>query len=107
MTLGEKQELFSRCLAQLLPRMHDAGYAIRIGQAERSVEEATRLGKANSIHTKRLAIDLHLFYAGEYLHETEDHQAFGEFWEGLHELCRWGGRFRDGNHYSIEHEGVR
>jgi hypothetical protein len=32
----------------------------------------------------------------------------GEFWEGLHPLCRWGGRFNDGNHYSIESpEGMK
>lgn len=27
--------------------------------------------------------------------------------EMQHELCRWGGRFKDGNHYSLEHNGVK
>lgn len=26
-------------------------------------------------------------------------------WEGMHPLCRWGGRFNDANHFSLEHEG--
>lgn len=107
MELGEKQELFSRCLVLLLMRIHLEGFDVRIGQAERSVEEATRLGKPNSVHTLRLAQDLHLFLGGEYLDKTEHHLPFGVFWEGLHPLCRWGGRFGDGNHYSIEHGGVK
>jgi hypothetical protein len=32
----------------------------------------------------------------------------GEFWESLHPLCRWGGRFQDDNHLSIESpEGMK
>lgn len=110
MMLGEKQELFTRCLIELLLIMHNRGFQVRMGQVERSVEEATRLGKPNSVHTLRLAADLHLFQGGVYLQNTADHAPFGGFWESLNELCRWGGRFRpiaDGNHYSIEHEGVR
>ena len=51
-----------------------------------------------SKHYDRLAIDLNLFYDGEYLTTTEAHQPLGEFWESLGGT--WGGRFRDGNHYS-------
>jgi hypothetical protein len=58
-----------------------------------------------SIHRDRLAIDLNLFRSGVWLQRAEDHQPLGEWWERQHELCRWGGRFRDGNHYSLEHEG--
>jgi hypothetical protein len=51
---------------------------------------------------------LNLFKDGKYCVNTEDHRELGEFWESLHEGCRWGGRFRevDGNHYSFEHTGV-
>lgn len=66
-------------------------------------------GKANgirlSIHQDKLAIDLNLFKGGEYLADNEAHRPLGEYWEGLHPLCRWGGRFRDGNHYSLEYQG--
>lgn len=51
-------------------------------------------------------LDLHLFRDGKWLSSTEDHRALGEWWEQQHELCRWGGRFSDGNHYSLEHDGA-
>jgi len=57
-----------------------------------------------SLHYEGLAIDIDLFKNGIYLTSTEDHQSFGEFWEGLHPDCRWGGRFRDGNHYSLTYQ---
>jgi hypothetical protein len=62
----------------------------------------------NSLHYEGLAIDIDLFKDGKYLTQTEDHRVFGEFWEGLHQDCRWGGRFKgcpDGNHYSINYQG--
>jgi hypothetical protein len=31
----------------------------------------------------------------------------GKYWKRQHPLCRWGGDFQDGNHYSLEHEGVK
>jgi hypothetical protein len=110
--LGEKQELFSQFLAHLILFAYANGYRIRIGEVERSKEQAeknaeTGAGIANSLHTIRLAADLHLFKNGVYLTENDDHLMLGEFWESLHELCRWGGRFGDGNHYSMEHNGVK
>ena len=58
-----------------------------------------------SLHRNKLAIDLNLFKDGVYLSRGEDHKPFGEWWEAQHPLCRWGGRFNDGNHYSMEHQG--
>ena len=112
MTLGEKQELFTYLLAQLIVFAYGKGYKVRMGEVERSQEQAELNAKkgrgiANSLHTKRLAADLHLFKDGKYLTQTEDHRELGEFWESLHSLARWGGRFNDGNHYSLEHEGVK
>lgn len=66
-------------------------------------------GKANgillSVHRERLAVDLNLFKDGVFLEADTDHRPFGEFWESLHELARWGGRFGDANHYSFEWGG--
>jgi hypothetical protein len=31
----------------------------------------------------------------------------GVHWELMHELCRWGGRFGDANHFSLEHDGKK
>jgi hypothetical protein len=110
MKLGKKQELFSRCLARLLVYAFDNGYEVRMGQVERSKEEAQRLanegnGIANSLHTQRLAGDLYLFKDGKYLTRTADYKPLGDYWESLHELCRWGGSFNDGNHFSVTHGG--
>lgn len=68
-------------------------------------------GKANGIrataHGNRLAMDMNLFINGVYQTTTEAWRPLGEYWESLHTLCRWGGRFGDGNHISLEHNGVK
>jgi hypothetical protein len=110
MTLRQKQSLFARLVARLIDQATALGYEVTFGEAYRSPEEAARLAKlgkgiANSLHTQRLAIDLNLFRDGVYLTSTKSHEPLGEWWEEQHELCRWGGRFRDGNHYSLAHGG--
>lgn len=65
-------------------------------------------GIRNSLHTQRLAIDLQLFdRAGNWLQDEHAYRLLGEYWEALGNDHRWGGRFGDTPHYSIEHEGVR
>jgi len=110
MTLRQKQSLFVQLLTRLLVHLEDAGYEVTLGEAWRSPEEAARLAKANkgivkSLHCDRLAIDLNLFRKGIYLRRTDDYAPMGEWWELQHPLCRWGGRFGDGNHFSMEHGG--
>ena len=106
MKLGAQQKLFSHLLVRLIDHMHEMGYQVVIGDVHRSVEEATRLGFPNSNHTRCLAADLNLFLNGVYLTETKDHEYFGLWWEKQHKLCRWGGRFNDGNHYSLAWKGT-
>jgi len=110
MTLGQKQRLFARLVGKLIERAYEAGFELTLGEAWRSTATARVMadqgkGIANSLHCDRLAIDVNLFRGGAYLAQTEDHRPLGEWWEAQHELCRWGGRFRDGNHYSIEDGG--
>jgi hypothetical protein len=113
MTLGQKQRLFARLLPRLLDFAHAQGYEVSFGEFWRSPETAAAYardgrGIANSLHVDRLAADLNLFRNGTYLTDTSDHLPLGEYWESLHHLCCWGGRFRprpDGNHYSLEHGG--
>jgi len=114
MTLGRKQEVFAEHIATLIGLMFKMGYTVRIGEVERSKEEAIRKGFPNSNHTRRLAADLHLFKDGKYLSETDDHRVFGEIWESFSRVLHgdkvifaWGGRFKDGNHYSIQHGRVK
>lgn len=110
MTLREKQSLFVRLIAELIVFATAEGYELTFGEAWRSTEEAARLAKLGtgirrSLHTDRLAIDFNLFKDGVWLKQTEDFLPLGDWWETRHTLCRWGGRFRDGNHFSLDHEG--
>lgn len=109
--VGEKQELFGFLLAKLLLNIYHAGYSVRVGETYRTDAAwlATPRGRQGrrSAHQDKLAVDLNLMKDGVYLDKTEDHQVFGEWWELQHPLCRWGGRFGDGNHYSLEHGGIK
>lgn len=112
MKLGEKQRLFAGTVANLITYIYANGHEVSLDWCYRPPEIAQYyatigVGIRSSLHTLKLAIDLNLFKNGIWLRNTEDHKQFGEYWESLHELCRWGGRFGDGNHYSMEHEGVK
>lgn len=113
MTLGDKQRKFTQLLAGLLRRAHEMGYEVTLGETYRPPETAALYAKqgrgaANSLHTQRLAIDLNLFRNGQYLTDSEDYRALGDWWKSQNELCCWGGDFNrpDGNHYSLTHNGV-
>ena len=57
---------------------------------------------------QRCAIDLNLFNKdGVFLGGSEYHRPIGEWWEKQHADACWGGRFEDGNHYSLTHEGIK
>lgn len=111
MTLRQKQSKFARMVADLIIKAYDLGYEVTLGDAYRDPRVfgamGTRAGFAygapSSCHKLRLAIDLNLFKDGVYLQTTEDHQLLGEYWESVGGT--WGGRFKDANHYSMEHEG--
>lgn len=109
LTLGGKQRLFTRMIADLILFAYENGYELTVGDAYRDprvfgkVGERRSYSSANSLHKSRLAIDLNLFKDGEFLTRTEDHQPLGEYWESIGGT--WGGRFEDGNHYSLEHNG--
>ena len=111
MTLGETQRLFAGMVGRLLVHAYDEGYEVTLDWAYRPPEVAAYyadlgIGIRNSNHTRKLAVDLNLFRDGVWLRATEDHAPLGEWWERLHPLCRWGGRFNDGNHYALFWEGV-
>lgn len=109
MTLGQKQRKFTRMVADLIVFAYEQGYELTLGDAFRDprvhgpVGEKRSYSSANSLHKERLAIDLNLFKDGRFLTQSEDHRPLGEYWESLGGA--WGGRFNDGNHYSLEHGG--
>lgn len=112
-SLGKLQRIFVRKIADLIKFAYDKGFELSFSEAWRPPETAAlykRQGRgiSNSLHCDRLAVDFNLFQNGKYCSSTEAHKELGEYWESLGEpgvkTC-WGGRFGDGNHYSIEYKG--
>lgn len=112
-SLGQKQRRFAKSVARLLDKAHELGFEVTLGDAYRDprafgpMGERKAYGHPSSAHKARLAIDLNLFRGGKFLESSADHEPLGEWWELQGTDYRWGGRFNDGNHYSIEHEGVK
>jgi len=115
LTLGQKQRLFPLLVTALIKQIYTLGLEMTFGETYRTPEQAALnekrgLGIANSLHIKRLAIDINLFKDGIYLTNCDDYAVLGTFWKSLHPLARWGGDFtnlKDGGHFSLEHEGVK
>lgn len=107
MKLSELQQLFASDVVKLMLFMESKGFKYTFGETYRTQEQAAlyaQQGKGikDSLHCKRLAIDINLFSEnGEFLTEAIDHQPFGIYWEKLSPMNRWGGKFKtcDGNHY--------
>jgi len=112
-SLGKRQEHFSRAYPLLVLYIQYLGYEVRTGDAERNKKVFGELGESkgyghkNSCHKIKLAIDLNITKDGVYLRgqAAEDaHSLFHNFWDML------GGSKRiphDLNHYSFEHNGMR
>jgi D-alanyl-D-alanine carboxypeptidase len=103
--LRNQQVKFAKMLPLLIAHAFAIGYDVTLGDAYRDSRLHGDLGvkkgygAANSFHKKRLAIDLNLFRNGVLLESTDDHKPLGEYWESIGGT--WGGRFKDGNHYSL------
>lgn len=101
MTLGQNQEKFTQDLARLLNYLIDNGYAVRIGEVERTQAQQEiyiKEGKSktsNSMHLKRCAADLHIFKNGEWLQSKTQLQSIGDYWESLDQSNKWGGNFKN------------
>lgn len=109
--LLEKQTKFAMMIPGLIEKALSLGYEVTIGDAYRdprvfgAVGQSKGYGHARSAHKNRLAIDLNLFRDGKFLPSTKDHEELGKWWES--QGGSWGGRFNDGNHYSLEYGGMR
>lgn len=109
--LNSKQFKFAQMAARLIIKAKDLGYDVTLGDAYRDPRVfgpmGTRMGygESNSAHKHRLAIDINLFKDGKFLSATSDHAELGSWWES--QGGTWGGRFNDGNHYSLEHNGIK
>lgn len=111
MTLRQKQSLFAWHIAKLILKAYELGFEVTCGYWTRSQEENDRIGgHPQSLHVKKLAVDLNLFRADatgrvRYLSSTKSHRVLGDWWVQQHELACWGGEWGDGNHYSFTHAG--
>ena len=111
MTLREKQSKFASMIPGLINKALELGFEITLGDAYRdprlhgAVGVKQGYGHSKSCHKLRLAIDLNLFKDGKFLSSSEDHKPLGEWWES--QGGTWGGRFNDGNHYSLDHDGMK
>lgn len=108
MKLSEKQAKFAGMVARLILHAEALGYRVTLGEAYR-MPEATH-GHPRSLHKQRLAIDLNLFIQDssgrwQYKPNSSAHLPLGEYWESLGGA--FGGRWGDGNHYSLEHGGMK
>lgn len=120
MKLSTKQQHFTLLVSDLIQYAFSQGYGLTFGDAYRDPRvhggtgEKRSYSSSRSLHKVRLAIDLNLFVGGEYITSGE-HSAYidlGEYWESLTSkyshlgvVTAWGGRFKDANHFSLEHEG--
>ena len=111
MSLSSKQRNFVRMVGLLIEHAYQQGYELTFGDAYRdprlhgAVGEKKGYGAASSCHKLRLAVDFNLFKDGKWLQGTDDFKPLGEYWESIGGT--WGGRFQDGNHFSVEHEGKK
>lgn len=107
MKMQEQQAQFAEHVSDLIDYIFQNGYTCTLGEAFRTHEQAELYAKqgkgiVNSLHCKRLAVDINIFSpGGEYLTATKDYEKFGLFWESLDVANVWGGRFKraDGNHF--------
>lgn len=104
-SLSAHQRQFTRYIGIFIGKVYATpGQELTFGEVWRSEEQQAiylRTGKSwikRSNHQDRLAVDFNLFINGVYQTSTEAWRALGTVWESLHPNCRWGGRFRDGNH---------
>jgi hypothetical protein len=111
--------IFCMNAAKLILYINEQGYACRFGEAWRTPEQAKwnaerGIGIVNSLHCDRLAVDLLLSKDGVWLKGRESYIPFGQYWESLHPLNRWGGDWNnndvedksdtDANHYEMRKE---
>ena len=107
-TLAKKQIRFSGYVKDLLVYADILGFEYRIDYVRRC--EDCLVGHIKSCHKSRLAVDILFHSDGKLVKDGSPDgplKELGEFWESLAPDCRWGGRWRDGGHFSLEHQGIK
>lgn len=112
MKLQEQQALFTQDVAKLVQFIAFQGVRVTFGEVYRTPEQAELnaskgIGIVDSLHCKRLAVDINLYKDGIYLFKSSDYHFAGKYWESLGKRNRWGGFFTnaqgkpkpDGGHF--------
>ena len=114
MGLNVKQARFTYTMAKFLVWCHENGFIVFGAELFRTPEQAELyaergIGIKNSVHTKKLALDIFRLKDGVLTWEKEDYRAMGTKWKMMDADARWGGDFRrrDAVHFSFEHNGVK
>ena len=115
MGLSQTQRQFTRCLTQLYVYMGKHGYEFTLGDAYRDPRafgtwgEKKRYSHSKSVHKVRLAQDINLFVDGKYISDGchPVYEELGEYWKSLDPDACWGGDFKDANHFSFKHRGMK
>ncbi len=113
MRQSDEQWLFLQDVAKLVNFAKSQGFKLTGGELQRPLElqqiykERGSSKTLNSLHIKKLAIDLNVFlkvtpdnWASTY--SKKDVQPLGDFWEALDEKNKWGGNwktFKDVPHF--------
>ena len=110
-SLRQKQSRACLMHSYLIQYAFEQGYELTDGDAYRDPRAFGELGEKgaygakSSCHKLRLARDYNLFLGGKWLNKSSEFEALGVFWESIG--GSWGGRWGDGNHFSVEHNGHR
>jgi len=107
-SLRQKQSLFAKLMGELLVWIYThEGWEVTFGEGSVNPLRKEFYHMRGSLHRKRLALDINLFLHGKWISDGSHPiwTLIGEKWESMHPLCRWGGRFRDANHFSVTHGG--
>lgn len=108
-SVREKQSRFVFMISRLIIRAEELGYQLTFGDAFRDPRDHEHYGNKKSygarwsLHKMRMAVDFNVFKNGALLKTGEQFADLGEYWESIG--GSWGGRFNDGNHFSLSHDG--
>lgn len=109
MSLVDQQAAFLLDAAKLIQRATEMGFVVTAGELYRTAEQQEiyiKTGRSktmDSLHLRRLAIDLNIFKDGKLIGDKRILAPLGAFWESLHPLNSWGGngvKLYDAPHFS-------
>jgi D-alanyl-D-alanine dipeptidase len=97
MTLREKQSRFAELVSEFLTWLYSSGYEVTFGEVYRPDHmqkwyfDNGFSTTMNSLHNKKLAIDLNIFKNGKWITDKNDLINIGTKWEAMDNNNRWGG----------------